>query len=75
MLKCQEVEKKIGSGGIGNAGLMERLALRLHLMMCRHCRTYARQIRAIGDAVRDVFTLSSTDSENLARLRERISDR
>jgi hypothetical protein len=75
MLKCREVEQKIGSGEIGSAGLMERFAVRLHLMMCRHCRAYARQIRAIGEAARDVFVLSPVDPKALSELKDRILNR
>ena len=74
MLKCREVEQKVGSGEIGSAGFMERFAVRLHLMMCRHCRAYARQIRAIGEAARDVFG-SSPAPKALSELKDRIMNR
>jgi hypothetical protein len=73
MLKCKQVEEKIGSDGIRDAGFMGRLAVNLHLMMCRHCRNYAKQIRAIGDAARNVFTLSSQDQNILDRLKNQIT--
>jgi hypothetical protein len=75
MLKCREVEQKIGSGEIGNAGVMERFAVRFHLMMCRHCRAYARQIRAIGEAARNVFGLSPVDAKAVSQLKDRIMNR
>ena len=75
MLKCRDVERKIGSDEMRNAGLMERLAVRIHLAMCRHCRNYARQLRAIGNAARKVWADSPEDSESLARLKERITGR
>jgi hypothetical protein len=75
MLKCREVEQKIGSGEIGNAGFMERVAVRFHLMICRHCRAYDRQIRAIGEAARDVFRSSPVDSKALSQLKDRIMNR
>jgi anti-sigma factor ChrR (cupin superfamily) len=74
MLKCQEVEQKIGSDEIRTAGLMERLAVNLHLLMCRHCRNYARQIRAIGNSARDVFNRPH-DPDTLAQLKSRIMDK
>jgi len=75
MLKCRDVEEKIGSDEIRHAGLMERLAVRIHLAMCRHCRNYARQLRAIGNAARSVWKSSEQDPERLARLNERITER
>jgi len=68
MLKCRDVERKIGSDEILDAGLMERLAVRMHLAMCRHCRNYARQVRAIGNAARSVYEGFREDPERLARL-------
>ncbi len=72
MLKCKQVEEKIGSDAIRNAGFTERLPVSLHLIMCRHCRNYARQIRAIGKATRNVFTSLSRDPNTLDRLKNRI---
>jgi hypothetical protein len=37
-------------------------------MMCRHCRRYARQIRAIGRAARDVLGPPAGERESLLRL-------
>jgi hypothetical protein len=73
MLKCRDVEQKIGSDQILDAGLMERLAVRMHLAMCRHCSNYARQIRAIGNAVRSVCEGFRDDPERTARLIGRIA--
>jgi anti-sigma factor RsiW len=75
MLKCREVEQKIGSGEIASAGFMERLAVNFHLMMCRHCRAYARQIRAIGAAAREVFGSSLEEPKALSELKDRIMKR
>ncbi len=75
MLKCREVEQRIGSGEIAGAGLMERFAVRFHLMMCRHCRAYARQIRAIGEAAHEVFGSSLEDPKALSDLKDRIIKR
>jgi hypothetical protein len=69
------VEQKIGSGEISNAGLMERFAVRFHLMLCRHCRAYARQIRAIGEAAFDVFGSAPVDPKALSQLKDRIMNR
>jgi hypothetical protein len=74
MLKCRDVEQMIGNDSIRNAGFAERFAVRLHLMMCRHCRAYARQIRAIGDAARGLLNRPE-DAATLARLQDRIRNR
>jgi len=54
MLKCNEVTRLYASDAARSASLRKRLALRIHLLMCRHCRRYVRELRAIGEAVRDL---------------------
>lgn len=52
MLKCHEVTRLAASEEIKRAGLMRRFEFRLHLLMCRHCRNYVRQVALIGAAAR-----------------------
>jgi hypothetical protein len=40
--------------------------------MCRHCRRYARQIRAIGEAARALFDPAGADQAVIDRLRDAI---
>lgn len=48
MLKCEHVTEKADALVDGSElSRRERFALRLHLMMCRHCRRYVRQMRAL----------------------------
>lgn len=75
MLQCREVEQKIGSDEILSAGLMERVAVRMHVAMCRHCSNYAKQLRAIRNAVRSVCEDRREDPERLNRLIGRITGR
>jgi len=72
MLRCQDVERKIGSDEILDAGFMERVAVRLHLAMCRNCSNYAKQLRAIRNAVRSACEDFREDPEQLNRLIGRI---
>ena len=72
MLKCREIEKMIGTDELRAAGFIRRQTVRLHLMMCRHCRTYARQIRAIGDAARTRWMHAPIDPRQADRIFSRI---
>ncbi len=47
MLTCQEVTAKASLMVDGELGFRERLALRMHLMMCANCRRFARQFKAL----------------------------
>ncbi len=75
MTSCKEVTRKIASDEFREAGWRERLAVRFHLFMCRHCRRYVAQLRAIGAATRELCGLSSQDSSTLERLERQIRER
>jgi len=55
MMSCRQVTRRIASDQLAGAGWRSRLGVRLHLAMCRHCRRYAAQLAAIGDAARSLF--------------------
>ncbi len=45
MLNCRDVARSLASGGRRRS-----LAIRLHLLWCRHCRRYASQLALLGRA-------------------------
>jgi hypothetical protein len=51
MLSCREIARlaseQMDSGA--ELPLGTRMSMRLHLMMCKYCSRYVRQIRLIGD--------------------------
>ncbi len=72
MLSCKEVTRKIASDELVESGWRERLAVRLHLLWCRHCRRYVAQLRAIGAAARNLWGPRSQDPSTLERLERQI---
>ena len=72
MLTCKDVATAIGRDEWRAASWRRRLALRLHLLMCSHCRRYAAQIRAIGTAARNLLRELGEDPMGLERLQEKI---
>ncbi len=72
MLTCKEAARAIGQDDLRTGSPTTRLRLRLHLLMCRYCRRYAAQIRAIGKAARSALRDQSVDTQSHERLRERI---
>ncbi len=75
MPTCKEVADLIASEALVNTGLPKRALVRLHLLMCRDCRGYAAQLRAIGLAGRDRWKASPSDAPTLERLQRAILDR
>jgi hypothetical protein len=44
MIRCKEVATLLSAGQVEDRSVWRRSAVRLHLMMCRHCRRFARQL-------------------------------
>jgi hypothetical protein len=55
MLSCKEVTRIVASGELAEAGWGRRSSVRLHHLMCRHCRRYACQMRDLGTAARSLW--------------------
>lgn len=72
MLRCHEVSQLVASDTIARAGLFRRAELRMHLLMCRHCRNYAHQIARIGAAARSLWGGSALDAEEVAAMEARV---
>ena len=73
MLNCKELAAIVARDEWKAMPFWKRLEIRLHLVMCSHCRRYVEQIKAISDAARRSF---SNDPERyqqeIAELEERI---
>jgi hypothetical protein len=65
----------IGRDKLREAGFIQRQAARLHLLMCRHCRTYARQIRAIGYAARALWKDAHPEPQQIDRIFARLFEK
>ena len=72
MACCREVTSQIASDEFREATLWQRLAVRFHLLMCCHCRRYAKQLREIGSAARTLWAPSSQDRSTMERLERQI---
>jgi len=75
MLTCQEVSRSIASDELATAGWRRRWSIKFHLLMCRQCRRYSRQIEAIGSAARWILGKDQLDPGSRERLRSSILDR
>lgn len=47
MLKCRQVPEQAEKLLAGDLGWHERLLLRMHLLICGHCRRYMRQLKLL----------------------------
>ncbi len=71
MLRCHEVTHLVASDEIARLGLWKRVELRLHLLMCRHCRHYVQQLQRIREAARRLWA-EEPDPAAEAALREKV---
>lgn len=72
MLCCQEVARQIASDEFKEANGWQRFWVRLHLLMCRHCRCYALQLHSIGETARNLWGPHTEDPSTLERLEREI---
>lgn len=71
MLTCKEAARLLAQDELGTS-TRERIGLRAHLLMCRFCRRYRAQLRAIGDICRQQFATATEDTAVLVRLEHSI---
>lgn len=72
MMKCREVATLLNMEQVAEASLWMRIGVRLHLMMCQHCRRFARQLRYLRTGAQSMR--SAIDSEaSAAGLEQKIA--
>lgn len=52
MLTCKEATQLVSQGLDRRLGPLERISLRLHLLICSGCTNFSRQVRFIRRAMR-----------------------
>jgi hypothetical protein len=52
MMTCKEVSTLVSMQQVDEAPLARRMGVWLHLMMCRHCRRFRRQLLRLGSIAR-----------------------
>jgi len=75
MMKCREVSRVVATDAAHELGFFKRLELRLHVLMCNHCRRYLAQIRGLGRGARELADRDPCSGERLEELENKILDR
>ena len=63
MPSCKEVSRLVSEGLDRDLAFGERVALRVHFLMCKGCRNFEAQMMLLRRAMRD---LSRSEDEHLA---------
>lgn len=70
MLRCREIVQDADLLLAAELPWQRRIAVKLHLLMCRHCRRYVRQLRALIRAV--PFMHRKASDEEVSRIMDHV---
>lgn len=71
MLSCKEIAHILASEE--DLSIMRRTELRMHLLMCKHCSNYNKQLRFLKSGMKKLFKQKTNiDSEKVKKLEEEI---
>ncbi|WP_044870515.1 zf-HC2 domain-containing protein [Pseudomonas sp. LFM046] len=66
MLNCKELVARSSDLLDGTLSFRERMALRRHLMLCRNCRRFIKQMKLTQAVIRHLPDLQGGEVEGLA---------
>ncbi|WAG80463.1 zf-HC2 domain-containing protein [Metapseudomonas furukawaii] len=66
MLTCKELVARSSDLLDGQLGFRERLAVRRHLVLCRNCRRFIKQMKLAQAVVRQMPDEPPADADDLA---------
>ena len=75
MISCKSVAKLVSSDQLASLTWWNRAEVRLHLVFCKYCSRFARQIEQLRGAARRTPDPAEGDPLFERRLEERIIDR
>ena len=74
MFCCREVARKVSDSMDRDLPLFHRLGIRIHLLMCKLCSRYRRQLLLIRDAIQ-LYALHGEDKDISVTLPPESKDR
>lgn len=75
MITCKGVSDKASDYLEGPVPFMQRFQLRLHLMMCKHCRRYVRQLKLTSGVAQMISRPPEPTDEEINSLVQRLQQR
>jgi hypothetical protein len=74
MQRCDEVTRALAREELREASWRRRVSVRIHLLMCRACRRYERELEVIGEAARRDAAEEELGAERVDALVRRAMD-
>jgi len=72
MQSCKQVCENATELKNEETTFLRRLTLRFHLLMCKHCRRFVRQLDATMSATRELDEPEAPSEEEINRVLERL---
>ncbi len=63
MLKCKDIEQGASAYLDGEMNWRQRMAVRVHLFMCHHCKRFIRQFASIKSLAEKAVSQPATDKQ------------
>lgn len=73
MLKCRELAEIASDYIDGELNGRKALSVKVHLLMCRHCRSFVGNLR-ISNRLISAQSARGQDEESLRRIEQRVAD-
>lgn len=71
MLKCKEIVEIVSSNK--ELTFKDKVEVRIHLLMCKHCHAYSEQLKIMGKQYKKVFEkITKTDVDQVQKLEDKI---
>lgn len=71
MRSCKEIVRLVGSDA--PLSVRERVEIRFHMLMCKHCSRYRKQLRILRESFKKLFKDLTTPADlDQAELKEKI---
>ena len=64
-LKCRESSLLLTRTELGELNWAEKIAMRMHILICRHCRMFKKQISVLNMIFKKFSSIDFCESEHL----------
>jgi len=73
MLKCKEISEKASDIVDGKITGFDKVKVQMHLLMCKHCRSFISKIKLTRDVV-NKLTFSPVSEDKIDKVMDRINE-
>ncbi len=77
MLHCDKVSKFVSESMDRDLSFIERMGVRFHLLMCRHCARFAKQLEHMRSAIRkesNTYPQQKLDEDAKVKMKKRLRE-